>query len=131
MGMQVSRGVDTEVSEEELVRGVTEVFGINIPRARHAKRESGDRRASFARSCTRADLDTTEVCGGTGRGLFERQKCDSHRPRVHGSEEKLYGSAFLGPWVLCIDRWHGRGDDPRVHPATGAGRSSPGSDDDV
>jgi hypothetical protein len=34
VGMQVSRVVDTEVSEEELVWGVAEVLGINIPRAR-------------------------------------------------------------------------------------------------
>jgi len=42
VGMQVSCGVDTEVSEEELVWGVAKVSGINIPRTRHAKRESGD-----------------------------------------------------------------------------------------
>jgi len=42
MGMQVSCGVDSEVSEEEFVWGVAKVSGINIPRARRAKRESGD-----------------------------------------------------------------------------------------
>ena len=61
--MQVSRGVDTEVSEEELVWGVAKVFGFNIPRARHAKRESGDRRTSFARSYPCADLDSTQLSG--------------------------------------------------------------------
>ena len=30
MGMQVSCGVDTEVSKEDIVRGVAELFGFNV-----------------------------------------------------------------------------------------------------
>ena len=37
--MQVSCSLDSEVSEEELVCGVADVFGINISRTRNAKKE--------------------------------------------------------------------------------------------
>jgi hypothetical protein len=30
VGMQVSCGMDTEVSEEDIVRGVVELFGFNV-----------------------------------------------------------------------------------------------------
>jgi hypothetical protein len=40
--MQVSRGMDTEVSQEVIVRGIEKVFGINVQRPRHAEGMSGD-----------------------------------------------------------------------------------------
>ena len=50
VGMQVSCGVDPEVSEKDLVWGAAKAFGINIPRSRRAEGVPGDGRASFARS---------------------------------------------------------------------------------
>ena len=59
MGMQVSRGMDTEVSEEDIVCGATEVFGVNVQGPRNAGRVPSDGRASIARSYPNADIDTT------------------------------------------------------------------------
>jgi len=47
MGMQVSRGMDTEVSEENFVCGVTKIFGFNVQRSRYSEGVPGDRRAIF------------------------------------------------------------------------------------
>ena len=43
MGMQVSCGVDTKVSEEDIVRGIAKVFGFNVQGPRNAEGVSGDR----------------------------------------------------------------------------------------
>ena len=72
MGMQVSRSVDTEVSEEDIIRGIAEVFGFNVQGTRNAEGVSGDRGASFARSYPHIDFDTTEVCGFSSSRLLER-----------------------------------------------------------
>ena len=48
MGMQVSCGMDTEVSEEDIVCGIAKVFGFNVQGPRHIEGVPGDRRASFA-----------------------------------------------------------------------------------
>jgi hypothetical protein len=61
--MQVSRGMDTKVSQEVIICGVEKVFGINVQRPRHAEGMSGDGGASFARSYSPADFDTTQVLG--------------------------------------------------------------------
>lgn len=37
MGMQVSRSVDTEVSEEDIICGIAEVFGFNVQGTRNAE----------------------------------------------------------------------------------------------
>ena len=42
VGMQVSCGMDTEVSQEVIVRGIEEVFGINIQRPGYTEGMSGD-----------------------------------------------------------------------------------------
>ncbi len=61
--MQVSCGMDTEVSEEDIVRGVAEAFGFNVQRSRYAEGVPGNRRASVVGSYTHADIDAT----GDGR----------------------------------------------------------------
>lgn len=72
MGMQVSRGMDTEVSEEAVVCGETDVFGGNVQGPRSAERVPSVVRVSFARSYPHADIDTTEVFGFSGCRLSER-----------------------------------------------------------
>jgi hypothetical protein len=37
VGMDVSRGMDTEVSQEIIVRGIEKVIGINVQRPRYAE----------------------------------------------------------------------------------------------
>jgi hypothetical protein len=48
VGMQVSCGMDTEVSEEDIVCGIAKVFGFNVQGPRHTEGVPGDRRAFFA-----------------------------------------------------------------------------------
>ena len=69
VGMQVSRGMDTEVSEEDIVCGIAEAFGFNVQVPCYAKRVPGDRRASLVGSYTHADIDTTQVFSFSGRRL--------------------------------------------------------------
>ena len=54
---------DSEVSEEDIVRGVAEEFGFNVQRSRYAEGVPGNRRASVVGSYTHADIDAT----GDGR----------------------------------------------------------------
>jgi hypothetical protein len=42
VGMQVSCGMDTKVSQEVIVCGIEEVFGINIQRPGYTERMSGN-----------------------------------------------------------------------------------------
>ena len=46
---------------------------------------------------------------------------------VRREKAEFRGAAFLGAGVLCVDGGPGRGSDPRVHPATGAGGPAAGS----
>jgi len=82
--MQVSCGMDTEVSEEGIVRGVAEAFGIKVQGARYAEGVPANRRASLVGSYTHADIDTTQVFSFSCRRLFEGEKCHSDSQNVHG-----------------------------------------------
>ena len=42
VGMRVSGGMDTKVSQEVIIRGIEKVFGIDIQRPRYAEGMSGD-----------------------------------------------------------------------------------------
>ena len=94
MGMQVSRGVDTEVSEEDIVFRVAKVFGFNIQRLRHTEGVPGDRRPSFARSHSHVDIGTAQIFGCKNCKLFERQKCHSDSQNLYGSEKNFTGQHF-------------------------------------
>jgi hypothetical protein len=93
--------MDTEVSEENFVRGVTKIFGFNVQRSRYAEGVPSDRRASFIGSYTHADIDTTQVFGFSGRRLSERKKCDSDSQNIHGTEKELRVSIFELGVTLC------------------------------
>jgi len=56
--MQVSCGVDTNVPEEGIVRGIAKVFGFNVQGPRNSEEVSGDRGASFARSYYTLEMST-------------------------------------------------------------------------
>ena len=107
MGMQVSRGMDAEVSEEDVVCGAAEVFGVNVQGSRSAERVRSDGGASFARSYPHADIDAAQVFGFSGCRLSERQKCRTDCENVHGAEKEFYRSTFLGSRLLCINGWCG------------------------
>lgn len=124
MGMQVSCSVDTEVSEEVAIGGIAEIFGFNVQRPRAAEGMQSDRGAYAARSHSHADIDTAQICGISGSGLSERKECHSGSQDVHGAEEELHGSTFLGAWLLCVNSWCGRGDSSRIYQAARNRRSS-------
>ncbi len=80
--------------EEEFVWGVLKVFEVNLPRARPAKREPGNGRASFARSCPYADLDTTKYAVAQVAGAL-KGKSAIHIARMYmGRKKNLTGQYF-------------------------------------
>src|SRR5499426_3727258 len=103
MGMQISRGIHPEVSQEEhLWVGET---GI---RADHwgfssAERERSGGGASDGRPCSQAVVDTTEVLGLRGGGVYQGQECHCDRTKVHGSGEELCGTEPLGEGLLRVN----------------------------
>jgi hypothetical protein len=107
MGMQVSCDMDTEVSEEDIVRGVTEIFGFNVQGTGYPEGVPGDRGASFIRSYSHTDIDTTQVFSFSGCRLSKRKKCHSDSNNVHGAEKEFYRSTFLGSRLVCVYGWYG------------------------
>src|SRR5262245_8781086 len=105
MGVQISRGVYSEVSKKDVVRGVASAPGRGVPQFGQAKRMHDPRRSNDARSCAHVDIDPTETCSVTGRRIYQRQECDTHGSGVRGQEAQLRRSALLGQRLLCINGW--------------------------
>ena len=55
---------------------------------------------------THVDLDSTEVFGGPGGGIYEGQECDPYRSGLSLTEKERQWNAF---WGLSILYLHGRG----------------------
>ena len=81
----------------------------------HGKKTAGFWKDICTGSYTHVDLDSTEVFGGPGGGIYEGQERDPYRSGLSGTEKELQRDAFLGPGILCL---HGRGGwrgDPNLH----------------
>jgi len=103
MGMQVSCCVYPEVPSEGAVRGVATGTWKSISRTGETERMR-NRRGSFdARSRTHVDIDSAEVCGFAGDGLYQGQKRDPYSPSVWWTKTELCGPAFLGERVLGVN----------------------------
>jgi len=105
MGMQIPCGVHTETSEEVAVWAAAPGVGGGVSRIGRADGVSDRGGALDGRSRAHADLDTAEAIGVSGDGVHQGQECDSHRPGVCWETAELRGPAFLGAWVLGIDRY--------------------------
>jgi hypothetical protein len=80
MGMHISRGMDTEVSEEGDVWPCTT--------------------ASWGSA---QGIGTSELLGIAGDRVYEGQKCNQYCEELYGAEEEFYWSAFLGQGIVCVD----------------------------
>lgn len=77
MGLQVPRCVHTEVAQESAVRSTPKRTGPSVSRVGQVQGESGRRRAFDGRSCTHDAVDNTKVRGVPGRGVHQRQECNT------------------------------------------------------
>jgi len=91
------------------------------------KRQSDRRGTPDGGSRSYDDRDTAQAPGVAGGRVHQGQKCDPLGSGVFREKEKLYRAKFLGPRVLCLDRRTRREDDPRIHPASRAGRRKVGA----
>src|SRR4029450_7160599 len=100
MGMQVSRGVHTEVPQEEHIRMGAQRVGTDHARVGPTKRSGGGGRALDGGSCAHVVIDPAEVFGIRGGGVYQGEERDSDRPAVYGSGEELCRAEFLGEGIL-------------------------------
>ena len=103
MGMQISRGIHPEVSQEKYLS-----VGETGIRADHSGFGSAERGRSGGgapddRPCSHAVVDTTEVLGLRGGGVYQGQECHCDRTKVHGSGEELCGTELLGEGLLRVN----------------------------
>ena len=89
MGMQISCGVYSEVSEEGTVKGIAPIFGGNVPKACGAEGVPGIGRAFTAGSCTYVDIDTAEIFGISSNRVYKREERNPHSARIWGEEAKF------------------------------------------
>src|SRR6266478_1566998 len=59
--------------------------------------------ASDGRSCSHAVVDTTEVLGLRGGGVYQGQECNCDSSEFHGSSEELCGAELLGEGILRVN----------------------------
>src|SRR5262245_56207223 len=101
--MQISRGIRPEVSQAKHLW-----VGETGTRADHsgfspAERERSGGGAPDGRPCSHAVVDTTEVLGLRGGGVYQGQECHCDRTKVHGSGEELCGTELLGEGLLRVN----------------------------
>ena len=131
MGMQVSRGVHSEVSAQGDVRVDTQRTWADHARVGATERERGGGGASDGRPCSYDVDDSTEVFGIGGGGVHQGKECDSDCPKIYGSEEELCRVELLGERILRVDGGAGREAGTSVYQRAGERRSSARSTKDV
>jgi len=131
MGMQVSCGVYPEVSAQGDVRADTPRAWADHAGVGPTERERGGGRASEGGSCAHDVVDTAEVFGLRGGGVYQGEECDSDRPKIYGSDEELCRVELLGEGILRVDGGAGRSASTPVHQRARQRRSSARSTEDV
>lgn len=107
VGMQISRGVHTEVPQEDAVRGAEKISWRGISPTGGTEGESDRGRSSGVRSRAYDDRDTAEAFGIAGSRVYQGQECDPLGAGVRGEEAQFCGAALLGKRVLRFDGWPG------------------------
>jgi hypothetical protein len=105
VGMQISRGVYSEVSAQSLVWAIAAVLGRGGAGVSAAERESRRRRAFASRPRTYAAVDSAQICGSAGGGIAEGEECNSHCPDIWRAAAEFCRRTLLGARVLCDDGW--------------------------
>ena len=86
------------------------IYGLGEKRVRAdhpgfspAERERSGGGASDGRPCAHAVIDTTEVLGLRGGGVYQGQECHRDSSEFHGSREELCAAELLGEGILRIN----------------------------
>ena len=116
MGLQISRGVYPEVSQEEYLWMGADGVGTDHLRVGAAEGGRGGGGLLDGGSCAHVAVDTAEVFSVRGGGVYQRTECDCNNPAVYGPGEEFHWAKLLGAGVLRIDGGARRGRDTAVHP---------------
>src|ERR1700757_5195087 len=92
--MQISCGVHPEISQEKYLRVDQKRTGTDHSGTRAAEGKHGRGGASDGGPRSYAVVDTTEVLGFRGGGVYKREECDRYRAQLHGSSENFVGQNF-------------------------------------
>ena len=106
MGVQISRGVHSQVSEKNVVRGVAAAPGGGIPQSGQAKRMQYRKRSYHGGSCAHVDIDPAEICSVAGSRVI-KGKSAIHLARVYGGKKRNFvGQHFWarGYFVSTVGR---------------------------
>ena len=90
MGMQVPFGLDSQVPEKRAIWGVAETPWAIVQGPRLSKGEQNSRRASQARPCAYADLDSTQIIRFPGGRVSQGKERHPNCAGVPWEEKELY-----------------------------------------
>ena len=125
---RVPRRVHAEVPQEGAVREDQATSGPSISRSGTTEGVPDRGRPFDARSRSYADIDTSEIFGGTDHRVHEREEFDMDRAECRTQDAQFPGSQILGSRIFCHDCWPRWGNDPGLHQKPGDGRRADGPD---
>src|SRR6266511_4005657 len=96
MGVQIPRGLHSEIPPQGLVRGAPEGPRNGLPRTSPSKGMSYRGGPSAARSCPYAIEYSAQACSGCQRGVSQGQECDAPCPHVSRPQSQFPGRELLG-----------------------------------
>jgi len=106
MGMQISCGIHPEVSQEKHLRMGEKRVRADPPGFSPAERERSGGGASDGRPCAHAVVDTTEVLGLGGGGVYQGQECNRDSSNFMDRAKNFVGQNFWagGYYVSTVGR---------------------------
>jgi len=104
MGLQISRGLDSQVPQEDAVGGAAEASCGGIPEIGGAEGMPDRGGTSAAGSRAYDDIDPAEICGVAGGGLHQGQECHPRGAGLRRTQAQFRGPALLGQRVLRLHR---------------------------
>jgi hypothetical protein len=104
--MQISCGIHPKVSQEKHLRVAEKIVRADHPGFGSAERERSGGGASDGRPCAHAVVDTTEVLGLRGGGVYQRQECHHDCTKVMDRAKNFVGQNFWarGYYVSTVGR---------------------------
>src|SRR5262245_38152096 len=117
MGVQISRGLHSQVQEEDAVRAVATASWRGIPEAGRTEGKPDRGGASVGRS--RAYLDSAETFGLASDRFYQRKERHSLGARVWRKKTKLRRPKLLGARFFRVEGRTSRGRDTRIHQEPG------------
>src|SRR5947209_19442195 len=98
MGVQISRGVHSQVPQEDVVRGVATASGRSVPKVGRAEGEQNRGGPSLSRSRAHVDLDPAKICGVAGDRIHQGKERDPLGSCIRRTDSKppaLPGDAYF------------------------------------